>query len=734
MVANLNLKDIIVEMYAMQLNMDWDELQESIGPEISLCARWFPKEGRALYKATRSDSGGSVTSRVAKLMFPLAFAEDFRKAMGFLRRRISSLNKHLDTVQIKMSSGEFRNIDFKKLPGRATTKFQKAWKGEDKKGVFRHGHDSDRVLCRENWFEHLKDIESGVVKAKGKMLHIHEIVTKLMDGGGYSYSDTLKPDEITLYNAQFQSHIDGIIQFADENGTELPPTIVVADVSGSMSGDPMAVAIGMAILCSTKGVAHPTWENIVLPFSSDPSLVKLQYPTTSREWDATKAYNQSRSLRGDKSIYSVLGDTFDPSQAGRELTPYEKVQVLLRMDWGMSTNFVGALDLLAMRAIQAGVKMPRVLVVSDMEFDESTATSQSSSAGGPLAGFDERMILPPDWITEAAGSSWGGTRFGNVQYRNTRTGKVTTRMPTDASKPLVKKINEVLAGQPCGSCEKVVFWNARSSCAHPCGADDTGLVQVSGFSSNMIKLFFQNGDLESPSDDPVGTSWDALRTTLDCEDYDRITAILNHLSPWSTDASSITLKSLRTGNFTEEQKVVLSQMPCTWRTVQVRELMAEADEVQSPVLAWQRHHDGGGAAKATSASADASAAVASVSQFATTSGATSKPRCVIHSKPIEGVRGCTSCTMLPPPPRTPVEGGGAGRLTDSTQANPRPISLSDRVDGLELNVFGMSSDLNNDCSLLNRLDELERRVFGEKNSTWDSINARVAHLEKTLCG
>ena len=127
----------------------------------------------------------------------------------------------------------------------------------------------------------------------------------------------------------------------------------------------MAVAIGMAIICSTKGIAHPAWENIVLPFSSDPALIKLQYPTSAHEWAATKAYNQSHTASKDGSIYNnnALGNTFDPTQAGRELTPYEKVQVLLRMDWGMSTNFVGALDLLAMRAIQAGVKMPRVLVV-----------------------------------------------------------------------------------------------------------------------------------------------------------------------------------------------------------------------------------------------------------------------------------------------------------------------------------------------------------------------------------
>jgi hypothetical protein len=766
MLTAFNLKDIIVEIYAMQLDMDWIKYSHKSG-DISLCTRWFPKEGRALYKVTRTDSDGSVTSRVAKLLFPNEFADDFRKAMGLLRRRVATLNKHLDTVQIKMSAKEFRNIDFKKLPGRATTKFRKAWNGEDKKGVFAHTGVKDREACRDHWVEHLKTLESGTVKAKGKAHHIHEIVDKLMDGGGYSCNASLKPDDIILYNAQFQSHIDGIIQFADENGTKLPPTVVVADVSGSMSGDPMAVAIGMAILCSTKGVAHPTWENIVLPFSSDPVLIKLQYPTSAHEWAATKAYNRgARCGDAAMSIYNnnALGNTFDPSQAGRELTPYEKVQVLLRMDWGMSTNFVGALDLLAMRAIQAGVKMPRVLVVSDMEFDASTATSQSSTVGGPLAGFDERKIIHSDWIIEPSGSSWDPRA---VQYRNTRTGNVTTHLPADTSKPLIKTINEVLADQPCGSCEKVVFWNAQSSRAHPCGADDTGLIQVGGFSSNMLKLFFQSGDLEASVNDPVATSWDALRTTLDCEDYDRISAIVAYLPPWTK--GGISRSALRDGSLTEEQKASLKILPCTWRTIQSQKLMTEkAAKVGAHVTAaWERSRPCASFNSAGSGASDVSFSsyrYGGDSSLATQSTSTSKSRCAIRGKPVEGIRDCTSCAMPAPAPRpplsrqfttTPGEGGGAGRFTDSNsgllpkpvlihelhgtgvspsgQANPYPISLTDRMDGLELNVFGVSCDYD-DSSILNRIDELERSVFGKKNTTWDSITARVAHLEKTLCG
>ena len=271
------IKSVVVDIFAMQLMKDKITFEsisrgETSADNVSLAARWVPKEGRALHRATRRDPEGSVTSRIAQKMFPDLYASDRRKAMSTFRHQVSALNKHLDTVQIKMSAKEFRNINFKRLPGRATTKFQKAWKGVDRRGVFKHTGIKDRELCRDNRQQHLKLLEKGAVKAKGKQLHLHEIVTKLMaNTSACPIYSNLSPDEITLYNAQFNSHVNNIIEFADKNGVVLPPYIPIADVSGSMTGDPMAVAIGMAILCSHKGIAHPVWENIVLPFSSTPN-------------------------------------------------------------------------------------------------------------------------------------------------------------------------------------------------------------------------------------------------------------------------------------------------------------------------------------------------------------------------------------------------------------------------------------------------------------------------------
>ena len=84
------------------------------------------------------------------------------------------------------------------------------------------------------------------------------------------------------------------------------------------------------------------------------------------EWESSKSSSITRSIYASSG---VLGINFDPSQAGRELTPYEKVKVLMCMDWGCSTNFTGAFGLLADLANRSGTKMPNCLVISDMQFD-----------------------------------------------------------------------------------------------------------------------------------------------------------------------------------------------------------------------------------------------------------------------------------------------------------------------------------------------------------------------------
>ena len=108
--------------------------------------------------------------------------------------------------------------------------------------------------------------------------------------------------------------------------------VCMADVSGSMSGTPMHVAIALGILVSE--VCHPAFRDKVLTFSSDPVWHRLDH-----------------------------GAAF-----------VDKVRSLASAHWGMSTDFAKAMRKIAEMVCSERLEqhdIPDLLVVSDMQFDQA---------------------------------------------------------------------------------------------------------------------------------------------------------------------------------------------------------------------------------------------------------------------------------------------------------------------------------------------------------------------------
>lgn len=108
--------------------------------------------------------------------------------------------------------------------------------------------------------------------------------------------------------------------------------LIMADVSGSMNGRPMATSIGMALYFAqrTKGV----FANTFMTFSESPSLIEVTVGTL-----------------------------------------YEQVRMMLSSPWGMNTDFEKALMVILDTAVENKLdqaELPdKLIVVSDMQFDQS---------------------------------------------------------------------------------------------------------------------------------------------------------------------------------------------------------------------------------------------------------------------------------------------------------------------------------------------------------------------------
>ena len=128
-------------------------------------------------------------------------------------------------------------------------------------------------------------------------------------------------------------------KFGREGG--LPSCVALVDVSGSMAGVPMEVAVALGLVVSETAPA--AWRNRVITFHERPSWHQIQ------------------------------GDTLA-----------ERVRNLMRAPWGGSTNFAAAMNMILDHAVEFNVpqeSMPEVLFVfSDMQFD--LADGSRSGYGG----------------------------------------------------------------------------------------------------------------------------------------------------------------------------------------------------------------------------------------------------------------------------------------------------------------------------------------------------------------
>lgn len=478
--AITHLKDAIANVYAIQIKKDLSNEKKS------LAAKWIPKEGRSVDKKTR------MGKHIAKVMYPDLWAEDFKKALRAYRSDISKLTVDLDVVERKMSAsdGMWSEIDFDKVPGRCMAKHTKAWSNRSKTGEVR-SFTHDREQCSTNYMDYIGRLASGKTKAKGKAMFVHELAMKL--------TEICDSDERILYESMMDSHVDSIAASVAEKGGDLGNTAIIADVSGSMCGDPMAVSYAIAVIASHPKIANPAWANIVMTFSDNPEWVRLQYPATHAEYIASK-------------FGSPTGLPWNQAMANRQLTWTEKLRILKAMPWGGSTNFISALNLVAVRAIEAGVKMPNLMCISDMQWNCAASTGLGGGYGVP-------------------------SRTTPLTYGPLHKFSCSSATMRNSPTTLLRQVKEILATESCGADFTTIMWNVRGGVSgHAGAADEANFVEVAGFSTSMLNVFLNEGTLGSPSSDSGAadgaTSWSTLRTMLDHTDYDRIREIANLVAPF----------------------------------------------------------------------------------------------------------------------------------------------------------------------------------------------------------
>jgi hypothetical protein len=316
------LENFAIELLNTQLKID------ETAEVPSLAAKWVPRE--------KSKHSGLFT-RLAKnyyahyLSTALTEASIKRatlKAKMDYRKLISSLNKKLDTVQIKQCANTWADIDPTKQTSITLHKQKKAFLNLTKKGEQRSTLE-DRIACGQKFTEFAAKAARGEVEVKGKRIGLNDFTKNALDliNTRQQYSS-----EAQLLNAQWTNN-------ALQTGA-LGKMIAMVDVSGSMSGDPLHAAIALGIRIAEKSMLGKR----VLTFSAKPNWVNLE----------------------SKNDFISM------------------VEVLQLADWGMNTNFNAALDLILNAIVQQALPSEDVedmvlTILSDMQMDAADSISSSKS-------------------------------------------------------------------------------------------------------------------------------------------------------------------------------------------------------------------------------------------------------------------------------------------------------------------------------------------------------------------
>ena len=235
-----------------------DALVEVTG--MTLVAKWVPRE---------KSSFGWLYQELATDYFKeyMATADNEKRSTRAVlkckteyRKLISSLNKKLDTLQIKQCANTWSDIEFAKVTSISLGKQKKAFLNVNKKNEVRYPDREDRVKCAENFNDHVQKAVKGEVEMKGKRVAMADFTKQARD----LYRSNGSRVEKDLLNSQWRdsSSLTGAL----EN------MIAMVDLSGSMDGDPMDVAIALGIRIAEKSKLGKR----VMTFTMNPRWVNLE--------------------------------------------------------------------------------------------------------------------------------------------------------------------------------------------------------------------------------------------------------------------------------------------------------------------------------------------------------------------------------------------------------------------------------------------------------------------------
>ena len=259
-----------------QLEQDTENMKQN--KSVSLLAKWLPSEN-ATSKKSRKDS--------------LKLAELLGVTPRTYRKQIVRLRKHIDLLEQRMSSKEWSTINYENIPSQAHRKHVQAFYRNDE----------------QRYKEYVEAVSKGEKKINSSTLFTYEIYDMLNKSGWGMYLD-----ENVANTAQVMW--DNLPDYTD--GTN---ALVMADVSGSMSGRPMSISTSLAVYFAERNKG--AFAGYYLTFTDVPTLVKVQGDNIAHKLNYVQHSNVGYNTNLEGAFVAIL------NAAVKDNTPKEEMPTVL---------------------------------------------------------------------------------------------------------------------------------------------------------------------------------------------------------------------------------------------------------------------------------------------------------------------------------------------------------------------------------------------------------------------
>ncbi|KAJ7945600.1 Plant/T31B5-30 protein [Quillaja saponaria] len=240
------LYERVSDYFAECLKSDIELLNNQEVSKISLAAKWCPTIDSSFDRSTL------LCESIAKKVFPRESYPEYQgiedahyayRVRDRLRKQVLvPLRKVLELPEVYIGDNRWDLIPYNRVASVA----MKLYKEKFLK------HDAERFT------KYIQDVRAGKKTIAAGALLPHEIIESLNDGDGGEVAEL-----------QWKRMVEDLLKSG-----KLKNCLAVCDVSGSMYGKPMEVAVALGLLVSE--LSEDPWKGKVITFSQNPQLHSIQ--------------------------------------------------------------------------------------------------------------------------------------------------------------------------------------------------------------------------------------------------------------------------------------------------------------------------------------------------------------------------------------------------------------------------------------------------------------------------